>query len=280
MSDHDKDKIKAFGQYPTPQWVADLIVDHYFPDLTASDFVIEPTCGPGRFLRALPDHVPAMGVDLDPVMARIAREYSGRHVIEGDFLTVDLPEQPTMMIGNPPFNLDLIDGILDRAHRILPWDGRMGLILPAYALQTARRVAGYSDHWSLKQDMIPRNIFEGLKLPLVFATFIKERVRTMIGFSFYLEAAAIQSLKKEYRHTLVHGGSHKSGWRSVIEDALRSLGGRANLTEIYQEIEGKRPTKNPNWREQVRKILRQHFEVIGRAVYGLHQAELDLTRLD
>lgn len=171
------DQIRSLGQYPTPVWVAEDLVERHFHDLDSGDMVIEPSCGPGAFLSALPDGVPAIGVEIDAAVAEQARENTGRRVVVGDFRTVGLDVQPTAIIGNPPFNLEVIDGFLARAHQMLPEGGRVGFLLPAYAFQTAARVAGYADHWSLMQEMIPRNIFPGLKLPLVFALFSKDRRR-------------------------------------------------------------------------------------------------------
>lgn len=48
--------------------------------------VLEPSAGDGRFLMAVPDHVPAFGVEIDPALAPIAARNSGRQVIQGDFL--------------------------------------------------------------------------------------------------------------------------------------------------------------------------------------------------
>jgi hypothetical protein len=60
----------------TPVWAAEEIVSHYFADLTENDRVVEPSCGIGRFLAALPAHVLALGVDIDPALARINGEGS------------------------------------------------------------------------------------------------------------------------------------------------------------------------------------------------------------
>ncbi|WP_223271135.1 hypothetical protein [Pseudomonas putida] len=54
------------GQYPTPAWAAAAIVRKNFSHLSAKDFVLEPTCGPGRFLQAVPQYVPALGIEIEP----------------------------------------------------------------------------------------------------------------------------------------------------------------------------------------------------------------------
>lgn len=264
-------RIKELGQYPTPVWVAEAIVDRHFRDLDASDCVVEPSCGPGAFLAAIPLGVSAFGVEIDPCVAQQARLHTGRPVLLGDFQTIPLDVKPTVILGNPPFNMKVVDGFLDRAHQLLPDGGRCGFILPAYAFQTAARVAGYADRWSLMQEMIPRNIYPGLSLPLVFAMFSKDRRRTMIGFALYREAADMQSLAQPYRDTLATGAGPV--WLLVVEEALRRLGGEADVQTLYAEIEGKRPTRTQFWKEQIRRTLRRYgkrFVALGGGRYQLH----------
>lgn len=264
-------RIKELGQYPTPVWVAEAIVDRHFHDLDASDCVAEPSCGPGAFLAAIPQNVPAFGVEIDASVAQQARLHTGRPVFVGDFQTITLDVKPTVILGNPPFNMKVVDGFLDRAHKLLPDGGRCGFILPAYAFQTAARVAGYADRWSLMQEMIPRNIYPGLSLPLVFAMFSKDRRRTMIGFALYREAADMQGLSQPYRDTLAAGAGPV--WLLVVEEALRRLGGQADVQTLYAEIEGKRPTKTQFWKEQIRRTLRRYgkrFVALGDGRYQLH----------
>jgi predicted RNA methylase len=243
------------SQFPTPVWAAELLVSRYFGDLNANDRVCEPFCGPGSFLMALPDEVQAVGYEIDPRTAAIARINTSRRIVEGDFLAAKIDFQPTAFISNPPFNLRVIDAMLDRAHDVLPDGGRVGLILPAYAFQTAERVVGYAKQWSLAQDMIPRNIYPGLSLPLMFATFRKAQVRTMVGLALYHETTDVLSLKKQYREVINSVG--KSVWKATIAKALAALGGRAHLEAIFAEVEGRKPTATRWWREQIRKVLRQ-----------------------
>ncbi len=115
--------IKELGQYPTQQWAAEAIVESFFPSLGAGHVVLEPGCGPGAFLSAVPAGVQAIGVEIDPLMAERARRNTGCRVIEGDFRTVEIDVEPTHIIGNPPFILSVIDGFLDRAHELLPHGG-------------------------------------------------------------------------------------------------------------------------------------------------------------
>ena len=126
------EKQKAeLSYYPTPLWVAHAIVERHFPHLDRSDMLLEPSCGGGRFLQAIPEHVPALGVELDPSLAEEARGITGRTIITGDFRTVPLSIKPTAIIGNPPFEVDLIEEMLERSHRLLPEGGRVGFLLPA-----------------------------------------------------------------------------------------------------------------------------------------------------
>lgn len=262
--------VKALGQYPTPAWVAEALVMRHFPRLGAGDMVIEPSCGPGAFLSALPTDVQAVGVEIDRAIAQTARELTGREIIVGDFRTVRLDARPTAIIGNPPFKLDVIDGFLKRAFSMLPENGRVGFLLPAYAFQTAERVAAYAERWSLFQELVPRNVFPGLSLPLLFALFTKERTRRLVGFALYREAADVQRLPAAYRDLLA--GGRGGVWRRVVELALAKLGGEADLPAIYAEIEGHRPTRTQFWREQVRRTLRRYadsFPVRARGRYAL-----------
>lgn len=264
---------KKLGQYPTPVWVAEALVERHFGDLDSSDCVIEPGCGPGAFLSAIPEHVQAIGVEIDAMIAKEAAANTGRRILTGDFRSIQLDVQPTIVIGNPPFNLKLIDGFLDRSHKLLPEGGRVGLILPSYAFQTASRVADYAERWSLMQEMIPRNIYPGLSLPLVFAIFSKDRRRTMVGFALYREAADVLGMPEPYRASVSAGGGPV--WREAVTAALRALGGEANVTALYAEIGGKRPTRTQFWQEKIRQTLRrysEHFTPVAPGRYRLQTA--------
>lgn len=132
---------RDLGQYPTPVWFAERIVEKYFPALDGGDLVLEPSCGAGAFLHALPAHVPAIGVEWDADLAEQARRETGRRIVTGDFRHVSIDVQPTAIIGNPPFKAELIDGFLTRAHELLPAGGRARLP-EIYAELEGRRPAG------------------------------------------------------------------------------------------------------------------------------------------
>lgn len=128
----DDARNESLSQWFTPAWAAVALVDRYFSSLTSSDLVIEPSCGPGAFLQAIPEHVPAIGVEIDPALAALARKNTGRTIITGDFATATLPQGATAIIGNPPFKLPLFEKFLTRASRMLPELGRCGFLLPTY----------------------------------------------------------------------------------------------------------------------------------------------------
>lgn len=258
------------GQYMTPDWAALELVDRYFGNLTSADAVLEPSCGTGAFLRAIADRVPAMGVEIDPVLAAQARRSSGRPVVVGDFRMVDLPMRPTAIIGNPPFQVRTITEFLDRAWSLLPDEGRVGFILPAFAFQTANTVEAIAQRWSIRQDMLPRNLFDGLTKPLCFAVFSRGRARGLVGFALYHELAAVNRLQTRYRALLAAGEG--SAWAAVTRAALEALGGESDLQRIYREIEGHRPTTNAFWQAKVRQTLQRIAVRVGDGVWKLPAA--------
>lgn len=257
-------------QYMTPMWVAQALYERHFAQLGTNDQVIEPSCGTGAFLNAVPRDVPAIGVEIDPALAQLARAQTGREIITGDFLLTPLP-RATAVIGNPPFIASVVDGFLHRAFELLHEGGRAGFILPVYLFQTAGRVSRYADRWSISQELLPRNAFHTrMQTPLLFAIFSKDRQRKLIGFGLYREAADVLMLSKKYRTELEK--SSGSVWKTVCRIALDACGGRASLTEIYSELERNRPTRTQFWREKIRQTLRHYsdtFAPIGVANYAL-----------
>jgi hypothetical protein len=256
--------MPGLDQYPTPAWVAECLVRENLADLDRHDVVCDPTCGPGRFLQAVPHYVQAFGIEIAPNLAQTARDLTGRLVLTGDFFATELPARPTVFLGNPPFQLSLVDRLLDRAHSLLDAEGRVALVLPAYAFQTAKRVVRYSESWSLQQQMIPRNIYHGLSKPLVFAIFRKDKRRVMLGFSLYHETAFVQSLPADVQDQLREG---PATWEQLVVNAIRENGGEASLPAIYEYVCSRRPTANPNWKAQVRKICQVKGQRLSRGCY-------------
>jgi hypothetical protein len=268
--DHERDE--SLSQWFTPEWAAVALVERYFPSLCSADLVIEPSCGPGAFLKAIPSHVPAIGVEIDPALAEVARENTGRSIITGDFTSAVLPEGATAIIGNPPFKLSLFDRFLVRASRMLPELGRCGFLLPTYFFQTFGRVNKWNDHWSLKIDMVPRGLFPGLILPLAFCVFSKDARRDMIGFALYTESEAVSRLSESSRDLLKNGRPRTSVWRALVCDTLARLGGHATLDEMYRHIEPKRPTTTAFWKEKVRQQLQINCFRCGDGIWALNEA--------
>lgn len=263
---------EELNQYFTPTWAAELLIKRHFPDLGEKDVVLDPSCGDGRFLLALPEHVPAFGIEIEPATAEQARSNTGREVITGDFLTVAIEQRPTAIVGNPPFVASLIDGFLARCYELLEYGGRVGFILPVYYFQTAAPVMRLARRWSIAQELIPRNIYAGLTKPLVFATFTKEHKVSLSGFFLYAETAALDAMRKEFKSMFVGNGARAGVWREVVYAALRVHGGRASLRVLYATIEDARPTDNPWWREKIRQTAGKHFHRVRDGEYALSEA--------
>lgn len=261
---------RELGQYFTPEYVAEALLERFFPNLDMTDRVVEPSCGDGAFLRSIPDHVHAIGVEIDAGLAEQARRNSGRPVILGDFMTAELPMRPTAIIGNPPFKQATVMGFLDRAWDLLEEEGRVGFILPAFIFQTASTVDRLSQRWSMDQALIPRNIFPRLTTPLCFAQLTKGTRRGLFGFALYHEVAAVTRLQRRYRALLAQG--ERSAWAAVTRAALESLGGQGTLRDIYREIEGARPTSNRFWQPKVRQQLQRIAYRVGPGIWSLPRA--------
>lgn len=258
-------------QFFTPAWVARALVERHFPKLDCADFVIEPSCGYGAFLNALPPTVPGIGIEIDAAVAERARENTGRQIITADFRKVELPQPPTAIIGNPPFRAALFDQFLDRSYDLLPEGAKAGFILPTYFFQTAARVCRYGDRWSLSIELMPRNAFHArMQTPLLFALFEKNAERRLIGFVLYRECDDLHQMAKPYRELL---SSYEGPiWLAVCRMALRRLGGSASLPAIYNELERNRPTRTDWWREKIRQTLRTYgnaFKPLGGGAYEL-----------
>jgi site-specific DNA-methyltransferase (adenine-specific) len=261
---------RELGQFFTPEWVAQALVERYYPDLGMCDRLVEPSCGDGAFLRVLPDHVQVVGVEIDPDMAERARQCSGRPVVVGDFATAELPFSPTLVLGNPPFRQQTIQQFLDRAWELLPDEGGVGFILPAFAFQTSSTVDRLAQRWHMQQDMLPRNVFPRLMAPLCFARLTKGRKRGLVGFALYHEAAAVARLQARYRALLAQG--ERSVWAAVTRAAMEALGGTATLPQIYREVEGSRPTTNRYWQEKVRQTLQRIAYRTAPGTWAIRQA--------
>jgi site-specific DNA-methyltransferase (adenine-specific) len=254
---NDQGFDSSLGQWMTPSWAAQAIVEHALPSLEDGAVVLEPSCGIGRFLDVLPEEYRNIGIEVDPRLAAIARD-AGHEVVTGDFRTAALPvDRAHAVIGNPPFEFDVFDGFLDRSHSLLDDGGQVIMLLPAYFFQTAANVVRWNARWSLSQEMMPRNVFKGLSKPLMLARFTRDPAPRLSGLILYHEAASVADMPRIYRTALEEG---RSGWAAVVGTAIENLGGRAELAQIYHEIEPRRPTSTRFWREKVRQTLSRRFQ--------------------
>lgn len=260
-------------QYFTPEWATEELVTKFFPWLGPSDLVIEPACGRGSFLKAVPAAAEAIGVEIDPDLAQLAASNTGRSIITGDFTDpeLDLP-MASAIIGNPPFHMGLFDRFLARSYQLLPTEGRCGFILPAYSLQTPSRLINWQRHWSVSQTLLPRTLFPRARNALLFVLFEKGcGPRLLVGFTLYHEAHEIHGMPSWAKHLLIHGQPQRATWRVVVEAALRRIGGHGTLTEIYHTMRHRdqRASENQWWKDKVRQVLQLHFVRTGPGAWAL-----------
>jgi len=264
--------VCPLGQYMTPAWAARELWAAYFSTATAADNVIEPTCGDGRMLAAVPDHIPATGVEIDGALADKARERTGRRVITSDFLDVELPQEFTIAWGNPPYSAKFMDAMLGRLSHFCVEGAQAGFVVPAYFLQTPARVLRWNKLWTIGAEILPRTIFARLQLPICFAIFTKDPLPRLRGLRLYAEAEAVAGLNAQAREEMVSG---TGTWRQLVLLTLHRLGGKAHLGEIYEAIKGRRPATNRFWHEKVRQTLqRGPFEAHGNGVWSLAEGEV------
>ncbi|GCD57331.1 hypothetical protein [Acetobacter pasteurianus] len=129
--------------------------------------VLEPGCGTGLFIAALPEKLDGKiaftGIENDPITARIARKlYSNQWIRSEDFTRAQLPQGYDLAIGNPPFSnrtvhgreglerqgLSLHDFFIARSLEVLRPGGIALFVTSRYTLDktdpTARRIIGES----------------------------------------------------------------------------------------------------------------------------------------
>jgi adenine-specific DNA-methyltransferase len=269
-------KQKELDQFFTPVWAAEILYNKTFPELNENDLVWEPTCGKGSFLSAVPQHIRAIGTEIDPELVKESNKNTGRLVYHGDFRTVHFEKinEVTAIIGNPPFDLDMFETFMERCEDILPFGNKAAFIIPAYFMQTSKTFKRLTKSWDIDQKMMPRDLFQTeslLSKPLVWAQFIRDASPVLSGFILYNELIDIKSMLPEIKEALTKTiNKNGSIWRQVLVDVVKDIGGTATLEQIYKKIEGKRPTKNPYWKEKVRQIIRQSpFESVDTGKYKL-----------
>ena len=253
-------------QWYTPYWAAEELTADALNGL-GNVTVLEPSCGAGSFLSAIPQCHEAYGVEIDAEMAAHARVATGRPVITGDFRNVELPPNAEfgLIVGNPPFGAETVDAFLQRCNRVLPDGGRAAFILPAHLFSTTNRVTPWSRMFHLDIRLIPRSLFPRISLSLVWAKFIKSRERTMVGLMLFDRQQTVEDMPREIRRRLHSPGT----WREAVHHALESLNGEATLREIYAALEPRRPTTNQWWKDKCRQTLRLYFDRIDESRWRL-----------
>lgn len=67
----------------------------------------------------------------------------------------------------------------------------------------------------------------------------------------------------------------RATWKDVVGYALKNLGGKGGLPDIYDVVAGAAIEKfksNGAWRAQIRKVLQQHFTRVERGIWALPEA--------
>lgn len=126
-------------------------------------------------------------MEIDSELADEDRTRTGRQIVTGSFLEATLSSKPTGILGNPPFKFDFLRGLLDRAYEEMDYGIHIGLILPCYMFQTANTLIDIKKLFSVRQDMLPRNLFQGMEKPLMFAQSVKDERTILSGFFLYNE---------------------------------------------------------------------------------------------
>lgn len=243
-------------QYFTPAWAADLLVADVLKGM-GDVSLLEPTCGNGRMLAAVPPNCQALGIEIDPRMADEARRTTGREVLCGNIKSIDLSGRHFDVIaGNPPFDADSIDAIVGRAIELLPEDGVLGLVLPAHIPASSRRIEQWGARFSIETRLLPRALFPRLTLPLVWTRMVRSSTqnRTLVGLFLFDHQSDVHAMPDQVRRDLCAGRT----WRDVVADALQALGGEGELREIYAAVEPRRRSPNPHWRDKTRQVLAQY----------------------
>ena len=264
------DHKASLSQYLTPGWAAAELTDRALLGLGPVR-VLEPSCGAGSFLAAIPATCPAIGVEIDPALAQLARNCSGRHVITSDFQHADLEGfQPDVILGNPPFTTEFFDILLERAFDLLPQEGRVSMIIPTHFLQTPSRVDRWNERFAIETQLLPRTLFPGLSKTITWTNFIKSNRRTLVGLLLFRETSDIEKFRNEARANT----TAPTPWKTVVSDALGSLGGEGDLRSIYDRISPCKRIDHTWWREKVRQTLGRHFISKGQGRWQIPQSQM------
>jgi adenine-specific DNA-methyltransferase len=261
---HARSGQAALDQWFTPFWAAEVLVEDALRDLGVVS-IVEPSCGTGSFLAAIPPQCPAIGIDIDPLVIPAAVANSGREVLLGDFRTIDLTGRTVELImGNPPFGMATVEGFVDRADELLPEGGMLAMILPAFAFQTPSRVVPWMERFSIDVRLIPRTLFPRISQALVWAKYRKGGQRRYHGLMLFAEQRDVELMREPIRKAVEGPGT----WRAAVRLALESLGGQAALSSIYDMIAPER-RGGRHWQPKVRQILQLYHQPIERGRWAL-----------
>lgn len=127
------------GQFFTPHDICRRMVEAINPQPT--EMVLDMCCGMGNFFNFLPNQHNAYGFDIDPDAVAVAKHlYPNANIKVADLCTHTSEDSFNIVIGNPPFNLNL-DGIqsqfyyCNKAYWMLKPAGLLMVIVPVSFLQ-------------------------------------------------------------------------------------------------------------------------------------------------
>lgn len=261
-------KQMRLGQFMTPRWASNELVS--FAEIKDSDVVLEPSCGDGALLEVIPPQTFAFGVELDGELAEVARARTGRLVIEGDFLEVDIPHQPTVLLGNPPFKTDLVVDFIRKGHQLLPDRGRLVFLISTHIMQTPEKVLKMLEGFGVEHWVVPRTLFNRAQRPLSLLRLVKGESYQQ-GLALYNQALVFKFFPRAVKTIANKGG--RGVWKDVVEWALKEAGGTADTQTIYRLVQPRRPTQNEWWRNKIRQVLQLHFHPVSRGRWALKSEE-------
>jgi type I restriction enzyme M protein len=213
------------GQFFTPEIVAKCMFE--LAGARKGQSAIDPSCGDGSFLRAVPAGVEIKGAEIDPVYADIARKLVGEGAFfPGDALSSLVPVwgEFDLAIGNPPFSAqarlerrldtlkhyDLAAGrksqclevlFLELFLKLVKPNGRLAIILPDGPL--SNRPFSNVRSWLLCRAQVeaiislPRGIFRGTaaKTNIIIAQKLPYAAEAYRGETALLECRDLNELK-------------------------------------------------------------------------------------
>ncbi len=124
---------KDLAYYPTPYSVIERVLSdiRFTPDMR----VLEPSCGDGRFIRAILAQEPTArvtGIEVHAARAKQAQQ-AGYNVMMANFLETVPDPNFDLVVMNPPFCGKTYQKHVDHARKFLKAGGRLVAVLPATA---------------------------------------------------------------------------------------------------------------------------------------------------